>query len=68
MQMLIIKNLHAGYGDVPVLWGVDLEVERGEIACLVGSSPEKASITIIINIPARPNSAYSGAMLIPHGP
>jgi len=38
MQMLIIKNLHAGYGDVPVLWGVDLEVERGEIACLVGSN------------------------------
>lgn len=36
--MLHIKNLHAGYGDVPVLWGVDLEVERGEIACLVGSN------------------------------
>jgi branched-chain amino acid transport system ATP-binding protein len=38
MPMLHIKNLHAGYGDVPVLWGVDLEVERGEIACLVGSN------------------------------
>lgn len=36
--MLHIKNLHAGYGDVPVLWGVDLEVERGDIACLVGSN------------------------------
>jgi len=36
--MLRISNLHAGYGDVPVLWGVDLEVERGEIACLVGSN------------------------------
>lgn len=36
--MLIIDSLHAGYGDVPVLWGVDLEVERGEIACLVGSN------------------------------
>lgn len=36
--MLQIKALHAGYGDVPVLWGVDLEVERGEIACLVGSN------------------------------
>lgn len=38
MPMLRIENLHAGYGDVPVLWGVDLEVERGEIACLVGSN------------------------------
>ena len=36
--MLRIESLHAGYGDVPVLWGVDLAVERGEIACLVGSN------------------------------
>jgi branched-chain amino acid transport system ATP-binding protein len=36
--MLRISNLHAGYGDVPVLWGVDLEVERGQIVCLVGSN------------------------------
>ena len=36
--MLLIRNLHAGYGDVPVLWGVDLKVERGDIACLVGSN------------------------------
>jgi branched-chain amino acid transport system ATP-binding protein len=36
--MLRIEHLHAGYGDVPVLWGVDLEVRPGEIACLVGSN------------------------------
>jgi branched-chain amino acid transport system ATP-binding protein len=36
--MLRIQNLHAGYGDVPVLWGVELEVPRGEIVCLVGSN------------------------------
>ena len=36
--MLRIDGLHAGYGDVPVLWGVDLAVERGTIACLVGSN------------------------------
>jgi branched-chain amino acid transport system ATP-binding protein len=36
--MLRIDGLHAGYGDVPVLWGVDLVVERGTIACLVGSN------------------------------
>ncbi|MBI3372339.1 MAG: ABC transporter ATP-binding protein [Betaproteobacteria bacterium] len=38
MPMLLVKDLHAGYGDVPVLWGVELEVDRGEIACLVGSN------------------------------
>ncbi len=36
--MLSVSGVHAGYGDVPVLWGVDIEVERGEIACLVGSN------------------------------
>ncbi len=36
--MLRIEGLHAGYGDVRVLWGVDLAVERGDIACLVGSN------------------------------
>jgi len=36
--LLRIAGVHAGYGDVPVLWGVDLEVARGEIACLVGSN------------------------------
>jgi branched-chain amino acid transport system ATP-binding protein len=36
--LLRVAGLHAGYGDVPVLWGVDLEVAQGEIACLVGSN------------------------------
>jgi len=33
-----IDGLCAGYGDVRVLWGVDLAVEAGEIACIVGSN------------------------------
>ncbi len=36
--LLEVSGVHAGYGDVPVLWGVDLAIERGEIACLVGSN------------------------------
>jgi len=36
--LLKVSGVHAGYGDVPVLWGIDLEVRRGEIACLVGSN------------------------------
>ena len=36
--VLSIQNVSAGYGDVQVLWGVDLEVERGSIVCLVGSN------------------------------
>ncbi len=33
-----VAGLTAGYGDVQVLWGVDLEVAKGEIVCLVGSN------------------------------
>jgi len=32
------QGLTAGYGDVQVLWGVDLDVRKGEIVCLVGSN------------------------------
>lgn len=36
--MLKIEGLEAGYGDVQVLWGVDMEVKAGEIVSLVGSN------------------------------
>ena len=36
--LLSVQQVRAGYGDVPVLWGVDLEVGAGEIVCLVGSN------------------------------
>ena len=36
--LLEIKGLESGYGDVQVLWGIDLSVSKGEIACIVGSN------------------------------
>ncbi|MDE2565765.1 MAG: ABC transporter ATP-binding protein [Burkholderiales bacterium] len=36
--MLTIKNLHAGYGKVEVLHGIDLEVPRGQVVTLIGSN------------------------------
>jgi branched-chain amino acid transport system ATP-binding protein len=36
--LLRIEALRSGYGDVQVLWGVDLAVSAGEIACIVGSN------------------------------
>jgi branched-chain amino acid transport system ATP-binding protein len=38
MSLLSVENVTAGYGDVKVLWGVDLRVERGEIVALIGSN------------------------------
>lgn len=36
--LLHIEGLKSGYGDVQVLWGIDLSVSAGEIACIVGSN------------------------------
>ncbi len=35
---LSVKNLQAGYGDVQVLWDMSLEVQPGELVCLIGSN------------------------------
>ena len=35
---LAVAGLQAGYGDVQVLWDVSLEVDPGEIVCVVGSN------------------------------
>lgn len=36
--LLKIEGITSGYGDVQVLWGIDLEVPSGEIVCIVGSN------------------------------
>jgi branched-chain amino acid transport system ATP-binding protein len=36
--LLSIAGLTSGYGDIQVLWGIDLTVELGEIVCIVGSN------------------------------
>ena len=33
-----LKGLRAGYGEIQVLWGVDMVVRRGEITVLIGSN------------------------------
>jgi branched-chain amino acid transport system ATP-binding protein len=38
MNLLSIDNVSGGYGDVQVLWGVDLHVESGQIVALIGSN------------------------------
>jgi branched-chain amino acid transport system ATP-binding protein len=44
--MLKIENLNASYGDVQVLWDVNMEVEDGKIIALVGSNAAGKSTTI----------------------
>lgn len=36
--MLVAKDIYKSYGELPILKGIDLEVNRKEIACIVGAS------------------------------
>ena len=38
MSLLAVEGVASGYGEIRVLWGVDLAVEAGEIVALIGSN------------------------------
>jgi len=36
--VLVAKNIHKSYGDLPILKGINLEIHKKQIACIVGAS------------------------------
>ena len=38
MAILEIKEITSGYGDVQILWGASLSLEKGKLTCLVGGN------------------------------
>ncbi len=38
MAILEARNVETGYGDVQILWGVSVKVEKGELIALIGSN------------------------------
>ncbi|MBM4295163.1 MAG: ABC transporter ATP-binding protein [Deltaproteobacteria bacterium] len=38
MALMEVKSLASGYGEVQILWGVDLNLEKGKLTTLVGSN------------------------------
>ncbi|MGJ1195363.1 ABC transporter ATP-binding protein [Sphingobacterium spiritivorum] len=55
--MLQAKGIYKAYGDLPILKGVDLEVEKAEIVAIVGASGAgKSTLLHIIGTLDRPES------------
>ena len=46
MSLLKIKDLHAGYGAMTILHGIDMSLERGEIGVIVGPNGAGKSTTL----------------------
>ncbi|MFI4981639.1 MAG: ATP-binding cassette domain-containing protein, partial [Nevskiales bacterium] len=59
MPFLRITDLHAGYGGAPVLRGVSLSVERGEVVSLIGPSGSGKSTLLRVLIGLLPPTSGS---------
>lgn len=62
MPMVSVKNLHKSFGDLEVLKGVSIDVQKGEVICIIGPSGSGKS-TIIRCINAL-NDIQSGSILV----
>ena len=54
--MLAIKDVTAGYGNIPVLHGVSLDISKGEIVTLIGANGA-GKTTLMMTIFGRPRAA-----------
>ncbi len=60
-MLLEIKELNAGYGDIQVLWDINLKIEEGQIVALVGANGAgKSTLLKTISGLIRP---YSGKII-----
>jgi len=46
MEMLFVKDLESGYGEMQVLWGINLKVEKGSITTILGPNGAGKSTTL----------------------
>jgi polar amino acid transport system ATP-binding protein len=51
-----VEDLHKSFGDLEVLKGIDLEVDRGEVVCIIGPSGSgKSTLLRCVNLLEIPN-------------
>jgi len=58
--VLEVRGVQARYGDAQALWGVDLDVARGEMVCIVG--PNGAGKTTLVKTIAGLHRASAGSV------
>ena len=55
--MIEVRDLHKSFGDLEVLRGIDLEVEAGEVVCVIGPSGSgKSTLLRCVNLLEAPTS------------
>ena len=59
--MLKISNVTAGYGNIPVLHGVSLDISNGEIVALIGANGA-GKTTLMMTIFGRPRATHGGIL------
>src|SRR5258708_7489667 len=66
--MLSVRNVSAGYGRVSVLHDVSLDVDAGEVVCLLGSNGAGKSTTLLTILgllkPSAGDVAFNGTTLL----
>ena len=63
--MLTISGVHAAYGNIEALGGVDLEVEAGEIVALIGANGAGNS-TLLMTVCGRPRATRGQVLFEGH--
>jgi ABC-type histidine transport system ATPase subunit len=54
-----VEDLHKSFGDLEVLKGIDLEVDRGEVVCIIGPSGSgKSTLLRCVNLLEIPNRGH----------
>ncbi|GIG26223.1 amino acid ABC transporter ATP-binding protein [Cellulomonas denverensis] len=57
MSVVSIKDLHKSFGDREVLTGIDLEVQQGEVVCVIGPSGSgKSTLLRCVNLLEQPTA------------
>ena len=67
MSLLNVNDLHVSYGDTDILFGVNLQVEKGEIIAIVGSNGAGKTTmmqAIASLIPSKTGQVYLGGELL----